>query len=80
MFLTDCVLMPVQFGVSVGDFIFGIEVLIDAIKSLSDNHGAQVDYKDWALQGLGRELYSLKSAFGCVQNLSLDPCTQHMLP
>ena len=60
--------MPVPFGVSVGDFIVGIEVLLDAIKSLSDTHGAQADYKE-----LFRELNSLKTALGCIQNLSLVP-------
>ena len=66
--ITNHILMPVPFGVSVGDFIVGIEVLIDAIKSLSDTHGAQADYKE-----LFRELNSLKTALGCIQNLSLDP-------
>ena len=46
--------MPVPFGFSVGDFISGIEFLIDAIKSLRDTNGAQ-DYQ----KELGRELKHL---------------------
>jgi len=36
--------MVFPFGVSVGDFIAGIKLFKDAIKSLSDAHGARADY------------------------------------
>ena len=60
--------MPVPFGVSVGDFIAGIELLIEGVKSLSDTNGAQADYKK-----LWCELNNLKKGLECIQSLSLDP-------
>ena len=58
----------VGFGISVGDFIAGINTLIDIVHSLSDTHGAQADYKE-----LGSELQSLKSGLDGVEALSPDP-------
>lgn len=58
----------VGFGISVGDFIAGINTLIDIVHSLSDTHGAQADYKE-----LGSELQSLKSGLDGVKALSPDP-------
>ena len=57
----------VPFGLSVGDFIAGINLLIDAIHSLSDTNGAQADY-----EGLGRQLSNLKNGFECIEGLNLD--------
>ena len=48
--------MPVPFGFSVGDFVSGIELLLDAIKSLRDSNGSRDDYKE-----LTRELEHLKT-------------------
>lgn len=47
--------MPVPFGFSVGDFVSGIELLLDGIKSLRDTNGARDDYRE-----LIRELEHLK--------------------
>ena len=58
----------VGFGISVGDFIAGINTLIDIIHSLRDTKGAQADYKE-----LGSELQSLNSALDGVKALSPDP-------
>ena len=58
----------VGFGISVGDFIAGINTLIAIVHSLSDTHGAQADYKE-----LGSELQSLNSALDGVKALSPDP-------
>lgn len=55
------------FGFSVGDFITGVNLLIDAVHSLSDTYGAQADYKE-----LGRELQSLNSGLDGIKALSLD--------
>ncbi|CAF9934941.1 MAG: hypothetical protein ALECFALPRED_006188 [Alectoria fallacina] len=60
--------MPVPFGFSIGDFINGIELLLDAVKSLHDTNGAQDDYKE-----LGRELKHLRNGFEGIKALSLDP-------
>lgn len=60
--------MPVPFGFSVGDFISGVELLIDAIKSLRDTNGAQDDYRE-----LGRVLKHLRNGLECIEALSLDP-------
>ncbi|KAM0801690.1 hypothetical protein BDR22DRAFT_156623 [Usnea florida] len=57
----------IPFGFSVGDFIAGINLLIDAIHSLSDTNGAQADY-----EGLGRQLSNLKNGFECIESLDLD--------
>ena len=57
----------VPFGFSVGDFIAGINLLIDAVNSLSDTNGAQADYEE-----LGRQLKNLRKGFECIQGLSLD--------
>lgn len=59
--------MPVGFGFSVGDFIAGINLLIDIVKSFSKSHGAKADYQE-----LGRELVSLKNALESIQALSLN--------
>ena len=58
----------VAFGFSVGDFIDGVNLLIDAIHSLSDTYGAQADYKE-----LERELHSLNSGLDGIRSLSLEP-------
>lgn len=60
--------MPVPFGFSVGDFINGIELLLDAVESLHDTNGAQDDYKE-----LGRELKHLRNGLEGIKALSLDP-------
>lgn len=57
--------MPVGFGFSVGDFIAGINLLIDSVKSLDEAHGAKADYQE-----LGRELSSLKNALDGIQTFS----------
>ena len=57
----------VPFGFSVGDFIAGINLLIDAIHSLNDTNGAQADYEE-----LGRQLRNLKNGFECIEGLNLD--------
>lgn len=57
----------VGFGISVGDFIAGINTLIDIVHSLSDTNGAQADYKE-----LGSELQSLKSGLDGIEALSPD--------
>ena len=57
----------VGFGISVGDFIAGINTLIDIVHSLSDTNGAQADYKE-----LRRELQSLKSGLDGIVTLSPD--------
>ena len=57
----------VGFGISVGDFIAGINTLIDIVHSLSDTNGAQADYKE-----LGNELQSLKSGLDGIEALSPD--------
>ena len=59
--------MPVAFGFSIGDFIAGINLLIDSVKSLDEAHGAKADYRE-----LGRELSNLKDAFDGIQSLSLS--------
>lgn len=57
----------VPFGFSVGDLIAGINVLIDAVHSLSDTNGAQADYQE-----LGRQLKNLRNGFECIEGLKLD--------
>ena len=57
----------VTFGFSVGDFIAGINLLIDVVHSLDNTHGAQADYQE-----LGRELQSLKSGLDGIGALCLD--------
>ena len=59
--------MPVGFGFSVGDFIAGINLLIETVKSFSETHGAKADHQE-----LGRELISLKNALDGIQALSLN--------
>lgn len=56
----------VPFGFSVGDFIAGLNLLIDAVHSLSDTDGAQADYSE-----LGRQLKSLRKGFECIQGLNI---------
>ena len=57
----------VPFGFSVGDFIADINLLIDAVHSLSDTNGAHANYED-----LGRQLTSLRKGFEYIQGLKLD--------
>ena len=57
----------VPFGFSVGDFVAGVDLLIDAIHSLSNTYGAQAAYRE--LQG---ELQSLNSGLNGIRTLSLD--------
>lgn len=59
--------MPVAFGFSVGDFITGINLLIDSVKSFSETHGAKADHEE-----LQRELIVLKNTLDGIQALSLD--------
>ena len=59
--------MPVAFGFSIGDFIAGINLLIDSVKSLDEAHGAKADYQE-----LGRELSDLSNALDGIQTLSLS--------
>ena len=59
--------MPVAFGFSIGDFVAGINLLIESVKSLDEAHGAQADYQE-----LGRELSSLINALDGIQTLSLS--------
>ena len=56
----------VSFGFSVGDFVAGINLLIDVVQSLNDTNGAQADYEE-----LGRQLKNLRKAFECIEGLSL---------
>ena len=60
-------LMPVPFVFFVGHSISGIELLLDAIKSLRDTNRAQDDYIE-----LGRDLKHLKSGLECIEAPSLD--------
>ena len=57
----------VPFGFSIGDFIDGISLLIDGVKSFSETHGAKADH-----QKLRRDLISLKNTLDGIQTLSLD--------
>ena len=57
----------VPFGFSIGDFIAGINLLIEAASSLSDTHGAQADY-----QGLCRQLQNLNTSLDCIKSLDID--------
>lgn len=59
--------MPVAFGFSVGDFITGINLLIDSVKSFSETHGTKADHEE-----LQRELIVLKNTLDGIQALSLD--------
>ena len=59
--------MPIGFGFAVGDFIAGINFLIDGIKSFSETHGAKAHHQE-----LGRDLTSLKNALDGIQTLSLS--------
>ena len=59
--------MPVPFGFSVGDFVGGIELLLDGIKSLRDTNGARDDYRE-----LVRELEHLKNGLRSVEALYID--------
>ena len=56
----------VTFGFSVGDFVAGISLIIDAVHSLSDTHGAPADYEE-----LGRQLKNLRNGFECIEGLNL---------
>lgn len=61
----------IPFGVSVGDFISGINLIRELIKALEDSAGSSVEYRD-----LIRELYSLERALLEVKHLNLDE-SQH---
>lgn len=54
-------------GFCVGDFIAGINLLIDSVKIFSETHGAKADH-----QALQRELTIFKIALDGIQPLSLD--------
>ena len=57
----------VPFGFSVGDFIRGVDLLIDVVHSLSDTHGAQADYKE-----IESELHSLNNGLDSVRSLTQE--------
>lgn len=57
----------VPFGFSVGDFIAGINILIDAVHGLSETNGARADYEE-----LGRQLKNLRKGIECIEGLNLD--------
>lgn len=59
--------MPFPFGVAIGDFIAGINLLIAIVTSLHETHGARADYQE-----LARELTSLRVGLDSVRDLSLD--------
>ena len=59
--------MPVPFGFSIRDFIAGINLLIEAVKSFNDTHGAQADYRE-----LGRELTGLQNALDGIKAVSIN--------
>ena len=63
--------MAFPFGVSISDFIEGIKVLKQCIKSLSETQGARVDYDD-----LLCALRSLKYALKSIESVPLDLPTQ----
>lgn len=54
-------------GFCVGDFIAGINFLIDSVKIFSETHGTKADH-----QALQRELTIFKIALDGIQPLSLD--------
>jgi hypothetical protein len=59
--------MVFPFGVSVGDFIAGVTLIYDTIRTLSDTHGASSDYRSLmatleSLNSALREIDSLPSA------------------
>lgn len=57
----------VPIGFPVGDFIAGINILIQAVHSPRDTNGAQADY-----QRLKQQLKSSKIAFGRIEASSLS--------
>ncbi|CAJ2504309.1 Uu.00g117030.m01.CDS01 [Anthostomella pinea] len=57
--------MPVPFGVSVGDFISGLELIHDIIKCLKDSTGAKAQYR-----GIIAALKSLETALTQARNVS----------
>ena len=59
--------MVFPLGVSVGDFIAGINLLCDSIQALNDVHGASSQY-----QQLLTSLDSLKAALVQIESLQLD--------
>ena len=59
--------MPVPFGISISDFISGINLIMDIVQSLQKTHGAQAGYEE-----LGRELKNLNKGLQCIEDLSLD--------
>lgn len=61
----------IPFGVSVGDFISGINLVRNLIKALEDTAGSSAEYRD-----LIKELYSLERALLEVKHLDLDE-SQH---
>ena len=59
--------MVVPFGVSVGDFIAGINLISTVINALQDSAGSSAEYK-----GVIRELRGLQSALEQVKDLDID--------
>lgn len=55
--------MPVPFGLSVGDLIIGIKLIIDAVQSLNETRGARANYREFS-----RELANLNRALECIQS------------
>ena len=63
--------MVVPFGVSVGDFIAGIGVVLTVVQALRDVSGASVDFRE-----LTAETESLKAVFVTIENADLDPSSR----
>ena len=57
----------VPFGFSVGDFIAGINLLLDIVRTFDTTQGAQADYRE-----LGEELINLRRVFEGLKDLDLD--------
>jgi len=65
--------MVVPFGVSVGDFISGIQLIHTIIDALEDSTGSSAEY-----QGIIRELKSLETALNCVKDLDIEEEAQEI--
>jgi len=65
--------MVVPFGVSVGDFISGIQLIHTIIEALEDSAGSSAEY-----QGIIRELKGLESALNCVMDLDIEDEAQEV--
>jgi STAND-like protein len=59
--------MPLGFGLSVGDFIAGINLIRNLIKALEEGAGSGQEYRE-----LIRELYSLERALVEIKQLNVD--------